>query len=47
MFSIILSLQVVSHTGGQLHFMSGAMTLEDNVMRLEQQLVGDLEQVCG
>jgi hypothetical protein len=37
--------QVVHHTGGQLHFVTGALMHEDNVLRLEQQLVADLEDV--
>ena len=38
---------VVLQTGGQLHFITGNMEFEDNVLRLEQQLAGDLEQVTA
>jgi hypothetical protein len=32
-------------TGGQFHLVTGALGLEDNALRLEQQLVSDLEDV--
>ena len=39
------SSQITTLTGGQLHFFAGALSLEDNVVRLEQQLVGCVAQV--
>lgn len=40
-----LFIQITTLTGGQLHFFTGALSLEDNVVRLEQQLVGCVTQV--
>jgi hypothetical protein len=38
---------VVLQTGGQMHFFTGSLGLEDNVFRLEQQLVYDVGQVAA
>jgi len=37
----------VLQTGGQMHVFSGCLGLEDNVYRLEQQLVHDVSQVAA
>lgn len=39
--------EVTLATGGQMHLVTGAMAVEDNVLRLEQQLVGDVETVSA
>lgn len=39
--------EVTVTTGGQLHFLTGSMVLEDNVLRMEQQLAGDIESVTA
>jgi hypothetical protein len=36
----------VSATGGRLHPVSGSLLLDDNVTRLEEQLVSHIHQVC-
>jgi hypothetical protein len=37
--------QITTQTGGQFHFFTGALMHEENVTRLEQQLVSDIQDV--
>jgi len=46
-FDTALIGEITTLTGGQLHFFAGALSLEDNVVRLEQQLVGCVAQIAA
>jgi hypothetical protein len=37
----------VKSTGGKLYFITGHMSIEENVYRLEQQLLYDLDNIAG